>query len=52
MFFEVTAAVRVILNDEKFGMLYGNDINIVRRRSGAWRQAVGTEFIGYLGEVT
>ncbi len=29
VFFEGTAAVRIALNDEKFGMLYGNHINIV-----------------------
>ena len=29
MFFEGTAADRILLNDEKFGMLYGNHINIV-----------------------
>ena len=31
MFFEGTAAARIPLNDEKFGMLYGNLINIVMR---------------------
>jgi len=29
VFFESTAAVGITLNDEKFGMLYGNHINIV-----------------------
>ena len=35
MFFEGTAAARIPLNNEKFGMLYGNDIRgLIRRRSG------------------
>ena len=29
VFYEGTTAVGITLNDEKFGMLYGNHINIV-----------------------
>ena len=38
VFFEGTAAVRISLNEEKFGMLYGNHIRgLIRRRIGLSR---------------
>jgi len=38
VFFEGTAAAGITLNDEKFGMLYGNQIrDLIRRRTGLSR---------------